>query len=32
LMNHFSEPQDFWPWIMSPDGTASKIRQLSTEH
>jgi 2-polyprenyl-6-methoxyphenol hydroxylase-like FAD-dependent oxidoreductase len=32
FFDNFAEPQDFWPWVMSPDGTASKIHQLSTEH
>jgi hypothetical protein len=28
FFTNFTEPQDFWPWIMSPEQTAAHVQQL----
>jgi 2-polyprenyl-6-methoxyphenol hydroxylase-like FAD-dependent oxidoreductase len=29
FFSNFAEPQDFWPWILSPEETAAHVRRLS---
>jgi hypothetical protein len=29
FFSNFAEPQDFWPWIMSPADTEAQVRRVS---
>jgi hypothetical protein len=29
FFSNFAEPQDFWPWILSPEETEARIGRLS---